>query len=109
MTILQFRSESMSYFSEALSIVLTALMGYLTWYLKAQFSAKSATSKALKILLRREIYELHGVYMERLEVTPQELYEFTELTELYTNLGGNGTAKRMIDDVTKLPIRSDEI
>lgn len=98
----------MNYFSECISIVLTALMGYLTWYLKAQFSNKSSTSKAMKILLRREIYELHLYYMDKGEITPQELTEFTELTDLYTGLNGNGTAKRMIADVNALPLRGDE-
>ena len=53
----------MSYFSEFLSIFATGLVGYLVWFLKKQYSNKSASAKAMKILLRGQIYALHNRYM----------------------------------------------
>lgn len=98
----------MSYFSELLSVVATGLVGYLTWYLKQQFSNKSASAKAMKILLRGQIYELHARYMERGCIEPQELFEFSEIYEIYSqSYKGNGTAKRMKRDIDTLPIKED--
>lgn len=95
----------MSYFSEFLSIFATGLVGYLVWFLKKQYSNKSASAKAMKILLRGQIYALHNRYMERGSIDPQELFEFTELCEVYKEFKGNGTAEHMVLDVNKLPIK----
>ena len=43
--------------------------------------------------------------MERGNVEPQELYEFTELYHVYKAFKGNGTAEHMVLDVNKLPIK----
>lgn len=95
----------MSYFSEFLSIFATGLVGYLVWFLKKQYSNKSASAKAMKILLRSQIYALHNRYMERGSIEPQELFEFTELYEVYKEFNGNGTATRMKEDVDRLPLK----
>lgn len=95
----------MSYFSEFLSIFATGLVGYLVWFLKKQYSNKSASAKAMKILLRGQIYALHNRYMERGSIDPQELFEFTELCEVYKEFKGNGTATRMKEDVDRLPLK----
>lgn len=95
----------MSYFSEFLSIFATGLVGYLVWFLKKQYSNKSASAKAMKILLRGQIYALHNRYMERGNIEPQELFEFTELYEVYKEFKGNGTATRMKEDVDRLPLK----
>ena len=95
----------MSYFSEFLSIFATGLVGYLVWFLKKQYSNKSASAKAMKILLRGQIYALHARYMERGSIEPQELFEFTELYEVYKEFKGNGTATRMKEDVDRLPLK----
>ena len=97
----------MSYFSEFLSIFATGLVGYLVWFLKKQYSNKSASAKAMKIRLRGQIYALHNRYMERGSIDPQELYEFTELYEVYKEFKGNGTATRMKEDVDHLPLKED--
>lgn len=92
-------------FAEMLSALCTGLIGYLVWFLKKQYSDKSASTKAMKILLRAQIYELHARYMGRGCVEPQELYEFTELYDVYKSFKGNGTAEHMVQDVKKLPIK----
>lgn len=97
----------MSYFSEFLSICATGLVGYLVWFLKKQYSNKSASAKAMKILLRGQIYALHNRYMEHGYIDPQELFEFTELYEVYKEFKGNGTATRMKEDVDRLPLKED--
>ena len=92
-------------FDEILTALCTGLVGYLVWFLKQHYSDKSASTKAMKILLRAQIYELHARYMERGYVEPQELYEFTELYHVYKAFKGNGTAEHMVLDVNKLPIK----
>lgn len=97
----------MSYFSEFLSICATGLVGYLVWFLKKQYSYKSASAKAMKLLLRGQIYALHNRYMERGSISPQELYEFTELYEVYKEFKGNGTATHMKADIDRLPLKEE--
>lgn len=97
----------MSSFNDFLSILATGLVGYLVWFLKKQYSNKSASAKAMKILLRGQIYALHNRYMERGSISPQELFEFAELYEVYKEFKGNGTATRMKEDVDRLPLKED--
>lgn len=97
----------MSYFSECLSILVTGLVGYLVWFLKKQYSDKSASTRAMKILLRGQIYTLHNRYMERGSISPQELSEFTELYDVYKEFKGNGTATHMKADIDRLPLKED--
>lgn len=97
----------MSSFNECLSILVTGLVGYLVWFLKKQYSDKSASTRAMKILLRGQIYTLHARYMERGSISPQELSEFTELYDVYKEFKGNGTATHMKADIDRLPLKED--
>ena len=93
---------------EILTVICTGLVGYVVWILQQQFSSKSATSRAMKILLRSEIYSQHARYMERGNISAMELHELTEIYKIYTeDFKGNGTATRMMKDIEKLPLRED--
>lgn len=93
--------------TEIMSIVTTALCGYIVWYLKEQFDNKNKIGKVMKILLRGEIYHLHQKYMERKYIEPKELSEFLELCDLYAYYKGNGTGEKMREDVKSLELRGE--
>lgn len=95
----------MSVISSILSIICTAMMGYLVWYLQQRFSNKSNSSKALVLLLRRELRELNDRYSERESITTMEYREYEEIYELYHKMGGNGVATRWKEEIDKKPIK----
>lgn len=97
----------MSLFSEILTAVSTALVGYLVWLAQKTYTNKSASARAIKALLRAEIRERHHHYTDRGYITSHELDEFNEMFATYKELGGNGTAEKMNDDVSRLTIKDE--
>jgi len=91
----------------ALTIILTSLCGYITWYLQKKFSDKSATAEALKVLLRKELRELYNEANSRGFVTTDELEEYTKLYEAYHGLGGNGTGTILYNAFSRLPVKEE--
>lgn len=91
----------------ALTIILTSLCGYITWYLQKKFSDKSATAEALKVLLRKELRELYNEANSRGFVTTDELEEYTKLYEVYHGLGGNGTGTILYNAFSRLPVKEE--
>lgn len=91
----------------ALTIILTSLCGYITWYLQKKFSDKSATAEALKVLLRKELRELYNEANSRGFVTTDELDEYTKLYEAYHSLGGNGTGTILYNAFSRLPVKEE--
>lgn len=91
----------------ALTIILTSLCGYITWYLQKKFSDKSATAEALKVLLRKELRELYNEVNSRGFVTTDELEEYTKLYEAYQGLGGNGTGTILYNAFSRLPVKEE--
>ena len=80
---------------------------FVTYACNKKNSCKSAESKMLLGLGHDRILYLGSVYLKEQCITKDEyenLYDYLYLP--YKELGGNGTAKKMIDDVSKLPIVS---
>lgn len=88
--------------SSGVSIFMTAVAGYLTWLAQQTYKKKQADNKALMILMRRELRELHDKYMAEGEISPYSLGEFEEIYQIYHDLGGNGTGTVWKNDVEGL-------
>lgn len=89
----------------ALSIVLTALMGYVVWLLKNQKKDRDANSKGTMLLLRVQLIEYHDKYM-KLGSIPSYAYEnFCEMYNAYHKLGGNGMITKMMHEIEELHLR----
>ena len=84
------------------SVVLTAVSGYLVWVAQQRYKSDKNSEKAMKLLLRRELRELHDIYMNAGVVTSDQLGEYNELFEVYKAHGGNGTGTVWHADVNKL-------
>lgn len=70
---------------------------------------KSDETKMLMGLAYDRILTLAACYIGRGSITAEEYHDLDRyLYEPYRNMGGNGTAKRMMQEVSKLPIRRDE-
>lgn len=101
--------EWLTLVNSALTIVLTSICGYATWYFKKKINSKSSTGEALRVLLRRELRELFNEANSKGYTTYEELEEFTKLYELYHDkLDGNGTGTKLFKDYQKLKIKEDE-
>lgn len=94
--------------SEILSIITTALVGYLVWYLQKQYSVKSATAKSMKLLLRRELKQLHSEYMKKGNISSEEYTEYEELYNTYHELGGNGTGTKWFKEIESLSLKEGD-
>lgn len=78
---------------------------FVTYRCNKKENCKSAESKMLLGLGHDRILYLGSVYLKEQCITKDEyenLYDYLYLP--YKELGGNGTAKKIMDDVQKLPI-----
>ena len=78
---------------------------FVTYMYTKKNNCKSAEAKMLLGLGHDRILYLGSVYLKEKGITKDEyenLYDYLYLP--YKELGGNGTAKKIIDDVQKLPI-----
>ena len=78
---------------------------FVTYACNKKDNCKSAEAKMLLGLGHDRILYLGSVYLKKQCITKDEyenLYDYLYLP--YKELGGNGTAEKMINDIKKLPI-----
>ncbi len=88
------------------AIVTSAVASSGLWaFVQKRMDKNDAKTRMLVGLAHDRIVYLGMVYIERGYVTQDE-YEnlFTYLYEPYAAMGGNGSAKKVIEEVNKLPI-----
>lgn len=91
-----------------LPIVLTSLMGYIVWILKKQKSDRDANSRGTMLLLRVQLFEYHSKYMALGEIPSYAYQNFIEMYEAYHDLGGNGVATKMKNEIEELHLKQKE-
>lgn len=96
--------EVISHIFELMVLVTNAGVGYLVYYLKKKDAHKDNASKALALLLRREMNELYQNLREKDEISRDEFNEFEELYNVYHFLGGNGSGTQMYNKVKEKEI-----
>lgn len=80
----------------------------LQTYLTNRSKTKTAEQRLLLGLAFRQIIELCDYYINRGYIDTEEYKELSHyLFEPYQDLGGNGTAARLIKEVEQLPIRKE--
>lgn len=93
------------------SVLLTALASVLAstgfWtFLQSRMNKKSLTRKMLLGLAHDRIIDLCMEYIARESVTHDELENLLDyLYDPYVQMGGNGSAKRLVEIVKSLPVR----
>lgn len=92
----------------AVTIVCAVLASGGFWaYMTKKQESKDAKTKLLVGLAHDRIMAQSLKYIERGYITKDEYEDLhTYLYEPYSELGGNGSAKRMVEEVDKLPIRN---
>ena len=91
----------------AVTIVTTAIASTGFWsYIQAKDVKKSANTQMLIGLGHDRIMTLGLAYLDRGSISRDEYENLNDyLYEPYVRLGGNGSAKKIMEEVNKLPIR----
>lgn len=92
---------------QLITIIISIFASSGFWaFLQFVFSKKDAKNDMIMGLGHDRVVYLGTKYIERGYITPDEyenLYDY--LYKPYEKLGGNGSAKRIMDEVRKLPTR----
>ena len=89
----------------AIVCTLLASSGFWSYLLRKQ-KAESAETKLMIGLGHVKIIDLCMKYIERGYITKDEYDSLNKYLYIpYKELGGNGTAERMMEEVAKLPIK----
>ena len=84
-----------------------ASQGFWAW-VQTRNSNKSAKTRLIMGLAFSEICRKASIYLAQGEVTTDEYQDFVKyLYQPYKDLGGNGTAEKLMDEVKKLPITKE--
>ena len=91
----------------ALTVALSVIASSGFWaYLTKRLERKDVRTRMLVGLGHDRIMYLGSHYIERGWITTDEYENLHEyLYKPYEDMGGNGSAKRIMDEVNKLPIR----
>lgn len=102
--------EWLTLVNTCLTIILTGVCSFTTWYLQKKFNDKSVAGEGVRTLLRRELREIYRQASARGSISLDELEEVTIIYEIYhTKLGGNGTGTKLYEDIKRLPIDEKEV
>ena len=102
------RSDMWQHIIPAISaIVVAALTSGGLWALVARRSDKNDAERKLLVGLAHDrIIHLGMTYVQRGEITQDEYENLNDyLYAPYEKMGGNGSAKRVMEEVRRLPIR----
>ena len=80
--------EWLTLLNTCLTIVLTSVCGYTTWYLQKRFSDKSVTAEALKIILRKQLREAGLTYKVYKNTMMRFAFKDTDCEQLDDLLNG---------------------
>lgn len=84
----------------------TGFWALITGIWQAKTKKKSAESRMLRGLAHDRICELGSRYLRQGDITKDEFENFYEYLYIpYHDLGGNGTAEKIVEDVKRLPMR----
>lgn len=79
----------------------SAAFGAALATLKKRTAQDKAMGQILKAIGRKEIMDAYQAYIiEGHKMTVERYEQLTEIYEAYAALGGNGTAKRMYEEIT---------
>lgn len=82
-----------------------ASSGFWAWLMKKD-STKSATSRLMMGLAYDKLTHMGMKYIERGWISKDEYEDYRNyLYDPYVELGGNGVAKKLMDEIAKLPMK----
>lgn len=82
--------------------ILGSLIGFLSTKLKKNKEKDMAIETGVQALLRNEIIRRYREFESKGEISILDKENLEEMFVQYKNLGGNGTVKKMMDDLLNL-------
>ena len=86
-------------------VILGAIIGFTVTQLKALKKKNKAIEEGLVALLRNELVRRYREYEQKGEVSILDKENMEEMFKQYENLGGNGTVKKLMEELFKLPTK----
>jgi len=95
-------------FSVIVPIVLGILASSGFWaYMERKTNRKTLQNELLMAVARDRIVRLCISYLNREWISQEEFEDLNLLYQSYSAMGGNGSAKRLMSQIDKLPMRRD--
>lgn len=82
--------------------ILGGILGFISTKLKKNKKKDLAIEQGVQALLRNEIIRRYREFETKGEISILDKENLEEMFEQYKNLGGNGTVKKMIDELLEL-------
>lgn len=97
--------------AEMANPAVTALLGSsgIWMWIKTKSDRNDSEDKLLLAVARRQLVEQGRKYLKRGYITMDEYEEYEDHYKLYTELGGNGLARRVFEQVDELPMMPNGI
>lgn len=95
----------MQIIGEILVVIATAISTYSVWLLQTNRKKKDLTQEALKLLMKKELRDIHHTCNERGYITVTEMEHVSEVYEIYHNMGGNGTGTLLYESLKDMEVR----
>lgn len=95
-------------FYDIIMAAVPIFLSYIVWLLKEIRKDKKAGNKGLMLLLRENMIEKHEIYTEKEKITSNQLDNYIEIFNCYTELNGNHGAEKLLEEVKELPIKNKE-
>ena len=82
--------------------IIGAILGFIAAKYKKNKKKDLAIEQGVQALLRNEIIRRYREFESKGEISILDKENLEEMFEQYKNLGGNGTVKKMMDDLLNL-------
>lgn len=97
--------------AEMANPAVTALLGSsgIWMWVKTKTDRNSSEDQLLLTVARSQLVDLGRKYLKRGYITMDEYEEYEDQYKLYSDLGGNGLARRIFEQVDELPMMPTNI
>lgn len=85
--------------------ILGAIIGFISTKVKANNKKDKAIEEGVQALLRNELIRRYREYETKQEITILDKENMEAMFKQYENLGGNGTVKKMYEELLELPTK----
>lgn len=93
------------YWLQCLFGLICGAIGYILKKIFGLYQRQRAVEKGVQALLRNELIRRYREYEIKKEISILDKENITHMFEEYKNLGGNGTVKKMYEDLLELPTK----
>lgn len=93
----------------------TAAFGLIVWLIKENHRTRkeaavnqSTIERSVLSLIRSQMVAVHTTAIAEWEITTAQMQAFREMHVMYTELGGNGAASHLLEDLQRVKLTTGE-